>query len=54
MTQFFQARALWSNQVAYVESDTIPIIVGYITRMVFVAELRANFGLLADATVVEA
>ena len=53
MTQFFDARPLWSNQVPYVESDTIPIIVGYISRMLFVAKLRADFGLLADVSVVE-
>ena len=49
----FEARALWNNQVPYVESDTMPIIVRYITRMLFVAEPRADFGLLADVSVVE-
>ena len=53
MNTTFEARALWNNQVPYVESDTMPIIVGYITRMLFVAELRADFGLLADVSVVE-
>ena len=54
MGTIYEGRSLWANQVPYVESDTIPIIVGYITRMLFVAELRANFGLLADVSVVEA
>ena len=39
MNTTFEARSLWATQVPYVESDTMPIIVGYITRMVFVAEL---------------
>ena len=53
MNTTFQARSLWATQVPYVESDTMPIIVGYITRMLFVAEPRADFGLLADVSVVE-
>ena len=50
----FQARDLWATQVPYVESDKIPIIVGYLTRMLFVGKLKANFALYADATIVEA
>ena len=53
MTQFFEARSLWANQVAYIDSDKTPIIIGYITRLLFVAKLRAKFGLLADVSVVE-
>ena len=54
MGNVFSARELWaSSGVPYIDSDKTPVIVGYITRMLFVAELRADFGLLADVSFVE-